>query len=161
MPHASSLKKSFPALDRQIQVFGELRPAAVHEAGVGRLPQGGALYEVALRQAITTDMSPDEVHQLGLEQAKGLTARMDALLRKQGKKTGTVAERMQALAEDPHYLYPNTDAGRQQILDYCNSLITALLPHLPKYFHIRPKAPVEVRRVPAYTEAGAPGGYYQ
>ncbi len=151
----------YPALDRQMQALAELRPAAVHEAGVSRLPQGAALYAVALRQAITTNMSPDEVHQLGLEQAKELSARMDALLRKQGKKTGTVAERMRALAKDPQYLYPDTDAGRQQILDYCNSLITALQPHLPKYFHVRPKAPVEIRRVPPYTEAGAPGGYYQ
>ena len=151
----------YPALDRQMQALGELRPAAVHEAGVSRLPQGGELYAVALRQAITTDMSPDEVHQLGLAQGKEISARMDALLRKQGKKTGTVAERMRALAKDPQYLYPDTDAGRQQILDYCNGLITALQPHLPKYFHVRPNAPVEIRRVPAYTEAGAPGGYYQ
>jgi uncharacterized protein (DUF885 family) len=151
----------YPALDRQMQALGELRAAAVHDAGLSRLPQGGELYTVALRQAITTDMSPDEVHQLGLEQGEEIAARMDVLLRKQGKKTGTVAERMRALAKDPQYLYPDTDAGRQQILDYCNGLIAALQAHLPKYFHIRPKAPVEIRRVPAYTEAGAPGGYYQ
>jgi uncharacterized protein (DUF885 family) len=151
----------YPALDRQIQALGELRPAAVHNAGVSRLPQGGELYAVALRQAITTDMSADEVHQLGLDQAKDLIAQMDSLLRAQGKKSGTVAERVQALAKEPQYLYPNTDAGRQQVLDYCNGLISALQPHLPKYFHILPKAPVEIRRVPSYTEAGAPGGYYQ
>jgi uncharacterized protein (DUF885 family) len=68
---------------------------------------------------------------------------------------------MQALSKDPQFLYPNTDAGRQQILDYCNGLIAALQPHLPGYFHRLPKAPVEVRRVPPYTEAGAAGGYYQ
>jgi len=151
----------YPALDRQIQALGELRPAAVHNAGVSRLPQGAALYEVALRQGTTTDMNADEVHQLGLDQAKDLIAQMDSLLRAQGKKSGTVAERVQALAKDPQYLYPDTDAGRQQVLDYCNGLIFALQPHLPKYFHILPKAPVEIRRVPSYTEAGAPGGYYQ
>ncbi len=151
----------YPALDRQMQALTELRPGAVHEAGVGRLPQGAALYEAALRQAITTDMSPQAVHQLGLEQARELSARMEGLLRAEGRKSGTLAERMQALAQDPRYLYPNTDAGRQQILDYCNGLISALQPYLPKYFHVRPKAPVEIRRVPSYTEAGAPGGYYQ
>ena len=151
----------YPALERQMQALAELRPGAAHEAGVGRLPQGEALYHVALRQGTTTALSPDEVHRLGLGQAKELDARMDALLRSQGKKSGTVSERMQGLARDPRYLYPDTDAGRQQILDYCNGLITALQPRLPKYFHIRPKAAVEIRRVPAYTEAGAPGGYYQ
>ena len=151
----------YPALDRQTQALADLRPGAVHDAGVGRLLQGEALYQVALRQATTTDMSADQVHALGLEQVKELSARMDTLLHAQGKKSGTVSERMQALAKDPQYLYPDTDAGRQQILDYCNGLITALQPRLEQYFHVRPKAVVEIRRVPAYTEAGAPGGYYQ
>ena len=151
----------YPALDRQAQTLAELRPRAVHDAGVARLPQGAALYEVALRASTTTDMSADEVHQLGLDQAKELNARMDTLLRSQGHTSGTVAERVVALNKEPQYLYPNTDDGRQQILDYCNSLIRELQPYLPKYFRALPKAPVEVRRVPAYTEAGAPGGYYQ
>ena len=151
----------YPALDRQAKALGELRARAVHEASVSRLPEGPALYQLALRQATTTAMSADEVHQLGLDQAQELTASMDVLLRSQGKSSGTVAERAQALAGDPEYLYANTDGGRQQILDYCNGLIKALQPHLPQYFRVLPKAPVEIRRVPAYTEAGAPGGYYQ
>ena len=151
----------YPALDRQAQALRELRPRAVHDAGIARLPQGAALYEVALRASTTTDMSADEVHQLGLDQAKELNARMDALLRSRGHTSGTVAERVEALNKEPQYLYPDTDDGRQQILDYCNSLIRELQPYLPKYFRVLPKAPVEVRRVPAYTEAGAPGGYYQ
>jgi uncharacterized protein (DUF885 family) len=151
----------YPALERQMKALSELRPGAVHEAGIARLPEGGALYQVALRASTTTDMTAEEVHRLGLEQAKELNAKMDALLRSQGHRRGTVAERVQALSKDLQYLYPDTDAGRQQILDYCNSLIRALQPQLPKYFRILPKAPVEVRRVPAYTEAGAPGGYYQ
>jgi uncharacterized protein (DUF885 family) len=151
----------YPALDRQAQALSKLRPNAVHDAGVARLPKGAALYEVALRSSTTTDMSPQEVHQLGLDQAKELNAKMDALLRSQGHSGGTVAERVTALSADPQYLYPNTDAGRQQILEYCNGLIRELQPHLPKYFHVLPKAPVEVRRVPSYTEVGAPGGYYQ
>ena len=151
----------YPALDRQMKALDELKPGAVFDAGVGRLPQGEAFYRVALRQGTTTDMSPEEVHQLGLEQAQDLTARMDALLRTQGRTTGTVSERAQALAGDPQHLFPNTDQGRQQILDYCNGLIRSLQPHLPKYFRILPKASVEIRRVPDYLEAGAPGGYYQ
>ena len=151
----------YPALDRQAKALGDLRGGAVHEASVARLPEGASFYEVALRQATTTNMTAEEVHQLGLEQAKDLTGRMDALLRSQGKTGGTVSERAEALAKDPQYLFPDTDPGRQQVLDYCNGLIKALQPHLPKYFRILPKAAVEIRRVPAYTEAGSPGGYYQ
>ena len=151
----------YPALDRQAKALSDLLPQAVHDAGVGRLPDGAAFYQVALRQGTTTGMTAEEVHQLGAEQAKDLSVRMDALLRSQGRTTGTVSERAQALAKDPQYLYPNTDEGRQQILDYCNGLIKALQPHLPDYFRILPRAAVEIRRVPAYIEAGAPGGYYQ
>ncbi len=151
----------YPALDRQAAALGELRPRAPHDAGVGRLPQGPELYQVALREGTTTGMTADEVHELGVSQAKELTAQMDVILKAQGLTSGTVAERAQALGKDPRYLYPNTDEGRQQILDYCNGLIRQLQPQLPKYFRIMPKAPVEIRRVPAYTEAGAPGGYYE
>jgi uncharacterized protein (DUF885 family) len=151
----------YPALDRQSAALGELRPRAQHEAGVGHLPQGHELYQVALREGTTTEMTADEVHQLGLSQAKDLTAQMEVVLKAQGLTSGTVAERAQALGKDPKYVYPNTDEGRQQILDYCNGLIKQLQPHLPEYFRIMPKAPVEIRRVPAYTEAGAPGGYYE
>ena len=151
----------YPALDRQSDALAKLRPGAVHEASVSRLPQGAAFYEVALRFATTTEMSAEQVHQLGLDQAKEITASMDTLLRAQGKTQGTVTERTQALARDPQYLYPNSEAGRQQILEYCNGLIKGLQPHLPKYFHLLPKAPVDIRPVPTYTEAGAPGGYYQ
>lgn len=151
----------YPALDRQATAFKELRPKAQHDAGVGRLPEGRELYQVALREGTTTAMTADEVHELGVSQAQDLTAQMEVILKAQGLTNGTVAERAQALGKDPRYLYPNTDEGRQQILDYCNGLIKELQPHLPKYFRIMPKAPVEIRRVPAYTEAGAPGGYYE
>ena len=150
----------YPALDRQMKVIGDLKGRAVHEAGIRHLPQGEELYRVGLRFATTTDMTPAEVHELGLTQAKQIQAQMDTLLRKLGKTHGTVTERVQALMKDPNYLYPDTDAGRAQVLEYCNGLLAALQPHLPKYFNILPKVPVEIRRVPEYTQAGAPEGYY-
>lgn len=150
----------YPALDRQMKVMQDLRGRAVHEAGVRRLPQGEELYKVALRFATTTDMTPAQVHELGLAQAKEIHAQMDTLLRRLGKTQGTVTERVQALMKDPQYLYPDTDAGRAQVLEYCHGLLAALQPHLPKYFNILPRVPVEIRRVPEYTQAGAPEGYY-
>ena len=150
----------YPALERQMKVMTDLKGRAVHDAGVRRLPQGEELYQVALRYATTTDMTAQAVHELGLTQAREIHAQMEALLRKLGRTHGTVTERVQALMKDPKYLYPDTDAGRAQVLEYCNGLLAALQPHLPKYFNILPKVPVEIRRVPQYTQAGAPEGYY-
>jgi uncharacterized protein (DUF885 family) len=154
-------REVYPALERQANALQALRAKSVHDAGIGRLPDGPHLYQVDLRQFTTTEMSAEEIHKLGQDQAAELTAQMDTILKSQGLTQGTVSARVQALSKDPKYLYANTDAGRQEILDYCNGLITALQPHLPGYFHRLPKAPVEVRRVPPYTEAGAAGGYYQ
>jgi len=154
-------REVYPAIDRQANAIQALRAQAVHDAGIGRLPDGPALYQVDLRQYTTTDMTAEEIHQLGRDQAAELSAQMDAILKAQGLTQGSLRQRMEKLSKDPKYLYANTDDGRQKILDYCNSLIAALQPHLPKYFDRLPKAPVEVRRVPPYIEAGAAGGYYQ
>jgi uncharacterized protein (DUF885 family) len=151
----------YPALDRQAAYIDSLRSRAAHDAGIGRLPNSAEFYQIALRHFTTTGLSAEEIHQLGLQQAAELSSQMDAILRSKGLTQGSVGARVQALNKDPQYLYPNTDAGRQEILDYCNSLIAALQPKLPQYFGRLPKTPVEVKRIPAYTEAGAAGGYYQ
>jgi uncharacterized protein (DUF885 family) len=73
---------------------------------------------------------------------------------------GSVGARMDKLAKDPKQLYPNTDAGRKELLAALNQQIADLQPLLPKYFGVLAKAKLEIRRVPPYIEAGAPGGYY-
>lgn len=154
-------REVYPALDRQARTLEQLRGTAVHDAGIMRLPQGEQFYEVALRHATTTDMNAEQIHQLGVAQANEITVRLDVLLRAEGRKSGSVVERLQELGKDPKNLFPNTASGRQQVLDYCNGLIKALQPHLPKYFRVLPKSPVEVRPVPSYIQQGAPGGYYE
>jgi uncharacterized protein (DUF885 family) len=153
--------KVHPALDRQIETLKAMRAKATHEAGVGKLKDGADYYATVLKIYTTTTMTPDEVHKLGLDQAAEISARMDEILRKRGLTQGSVGQRVMALNTDPAEVYPNTDAGRQAMLDYCNKLIADLQPKLPAWFGVTPKTPVEVRRVPVYTEAGAAGGYYQ
>ena len=151
----------YPALNRQAEIVRSQRERATHDAGVWRLPEGPEYYAYGLKYATTTDMSADEIHQLGLDQIAELSARVDTILRSQGMTQGTVAQRMRALGQDPRFVYPNTDAGKQQLLADLNTQIDELERRLPQYFGRLPRADVEVRRVPAVIEAGAPGGYYQ
>lgn len=150
----------YPALDRQIAILGELRPRATHDAGVWRLPGGEAYYRDALRNFTTTTLTPKEIHQMGLEQARELSARADVILKGQGLTQGTVGERIAALFKDPKHLYPNTDAAKEQLIADLNALVREIRPRLPQMFGTLPKAEVEIRRVPKFIEAGAPGGYY-
>jgi uncharacterized protein (DUF885 family) len=149
-----------PALNRQADLIASLQPKAVHDAGVWRLPEGEAYYAAALKSSTTTSLSPDEIHQMGLDQAADLTAQIDTILKAQGMSKGTVGERIRALYTDPQFLYPNTDTDKERLLEELNRQTEAVQALLPQYFGILPKAKVEIRRVPSYIEAGAPGGYY-
>lgn len=150
-----------PALDRQIEVLKGLRAKATHEAGAWKLPDGEAYYRWVLEVGTTTRMTPEEVHRLGLEQTRSIGAQMDVLLRKQGMTQGTVGERMAALSKDPRFLFPNTDAGRAQLLAYLNGVIGEIRRRLPRAFGIIHKADLVIKRVPPSIEAGAPDGYEQ
>jgi uncharacterized protein (DUF885 family) len=150
-----------PAYQRQIAALKAIRPKAVHDAGVWRLPNGDKLYAAALRAWTTSDMTPDQIHQMGQDLVKDLDAQMDAILKAQGMTKGTLAERLQTLWHRKDQIYPNNDSGRAKALNDLNGQITALQPLLPHYFGVLAKAKLEIKRVPPYIEAGAPGGYYQ
>ena len=104
-------KEVFPALDRQIAAVKEARARAKSDAGIWRLPQGAAYYAAALKASTTTELTPDEIHKLGLDQVAQITANLDGILKKQGLTTGTVAQRLTVLGDDPAQLFPETDAG--------------------------------------------------
>jgi uncharacterized protein (DUF885 family) len=153
-------EKVLPALARQMALMQELRPRAVHDAGVWRLPDGEAYYALSLKVGTTTGLSPAETHQMGLDQAQQLSARADQLLKAQGLTRGSVSERIGGLFKQSRYRYPDTDAGKQRLIADLNGLVRAVQSRLPQYFGVLPKAAVEIRRVPQFIEAGAPGGYY-
>ena len=150
----------YPALRRQADAMRARRAAASHDAGVWRLPDGEAYYDWGIRSYTTSTLSGAEIHDLGLQQVAELSARADGLLKAQGLTQGTVGERISALGKDPSQLYPNTDAGKEQLLADLNAQMADMATRLPQYFGRIPAAPVEIRRVPTFIEAGAPGGYY-
>ena len=152
-------KEVGPALAAQAAALKELRAKANSDAGCWKLPDGDAFYSWLLRAGTTTSMNAEEVHKLGLEKVKEITARMDGLLRAQSLTQGTVGERMTALGKDPRFLYPNTDAGRADLLAYLNQVVAGVRTRLPDLFATQPKADLVIKRVPPEIEAGAPGGY--
>ena len=153
--------KVIPALDRQIALLEDLRKTATHDAGVWRLPNGDDYYKASVAFWTTTTLTGDQIHSTGLKLVDELSARCDEKMRAQGLTKGTVGERFRALYDDPKYRYANTDEGKAKLLADLNVKVKAVQARLPQYFGVLPKATVEIRRIPAYTEAGAPGGYYQ
>jgi uncharacterized protein (DUF885 family) len=148
-----------PALDRQIELVRVVRPRATHEAGVWRLKDGAAFYAAGLHSSTSTDMTPQEIHQLGLAQGAEVSARLDEVLKSQGLTQGTVAARVQALYKDPSRFFPNTPTGKQEILNFLNGRLTAVKARLSRDFGRIPQYAVEVRPVPAAIDAGSPPAY--
>src|ERR1700761_4450272 len=153
-------EKIYPALDRQIALLKDLRAKAVHDAGVWRLPQGNQYYADSLRQATTTNFTPEEVHKTGLAVVADYTARIDADMKKLGLTKGTVGERLRGMYQDPKFRYPNTDEGKEKLLADLNVKVQKVRARLPEFYGVLPKADLVIKRVPKATEAGAPGGYY-
>ena len=148
-----------PALERQLATIRESRKQAKSDAGMWARPNGDAWYAWGLRASTTTTMTPDEVHARGKEELAALQSQMDVILRSLGYTKGSVGERMTALGKDPRYTFPNNDAGRAQILALVQNRLTDIRARMPRAFNTLAPGNVEVKRIPAVEEAGAPGAY--
>jgi uncharacterized protein (DUF885 family) len=152
-------QKVFPALERQVALLKSQQTRATHDAGVWKFADGADYYRWGLKYNTTTNRTPTEIHKTGLDQGAEIDAQMDGILKAQGYTQGTVGERMGALTKDPKFLFPNTEAGKREVIAYIEGRIAAIRPFLPKLSKLGLKAPVEVRAVPKEIESGAGLGY--
>jgi len=152
-------QKVLPAIERQIAAHEALAPKATSDAGVWAQPEGAAYYDWALRAATTTTMSPDEVHQMGIDELAALHARMEPILQSIGYTKGTVGERMSALGEDPRYHFSDGDKGRAEIMTFIEDAVAEIRALMPEAFETLVPGFLEVTRIDPEVEAGAPGAY--
>jgi uncharacterized protein (DUF885 family) len=156
---AIARQKIAPALARQLAVLGEQRRWATMDAGMWARPNGEAYYRWALKASTTTTMTPDEIHQLGIDTLARLHGEMDVILKKLGLTQGTVGKRMQALAKDKRFTFPDNDAGRAEVLAYIQQRLGIIRARMPEAFRTQVRGNLEVRRLPPEEEPGAPGAY--
>lgn len=150
----------YPAYDQLIAYFERLQPKARSNNGAWAMPEGDAFYAFAVRQSTTSDMTPEELHQLGLAEVARIEAEMDALLREQGYTEGSVGARMTLLGKEPRFLYTDTDAGRAECLADFQKIIDEISAGMGAAFNHVPAGKVQVRRVPEFKEKTSPQAYY-
>src|SRR5687768_9044402 len=148
-----------PALDRQVVELREQRAVATNEAGINTRPHGAEFYRWALKASTTTSMSPDEIHELGKTELTALHARMDTILKEIGLSTGSVGERMKALAQDSRYKFAEGDAGRAEIMAFIHERLAWIRAQMPRAFNTVVNPNLEVKRLPPEEEPGAPAAY--
>ena len=151
-----------PAYDGVINWFkADMANAAVNPTGVGkRHPNGAAYYAQRLKASTTTDLTADQVHQIGLDEVARIRGEMEALKDRVGFE-GDLQAFFKFIATDPQFKYPNTDAGRQAYIDDATKAIATIKQQLPNYFGLLPKADLVVKRVEPFREVdGAAQHYY-
>ncbi|MGD9980843.1 MAG: DUF885 family protein [Hyphomonadaceae bacterium] len=149
-----------PAHQRALAFVRSDRGNAGDAPSVSRLPRGAEFYAAALGIETTTDLTPDQIHRIGLQRVEALNRELDIALRRLALTEGSVGQRLAQLTADPRYQYEDSDAGRAQLVADVQARVNRVLERAPQWFGRLPRAPLEVRRVPAFAEAGAPGAYY-
>jgi uncharacterized protein (DUF885 family) len=156
---AIAQQKVAPALERQLAELTAQRAKATMDAGLWARPHGPEFYSWALKASTTTSMTPDEIHQMGLEQVAELHGRMDPILNSLGYTKGTVGARMTALSDDPRYKFPEGDPGRAEIMAFIQERLNIIRAQMPRAFRTLVRGNLEVKRLPPEEEPGAPGAY--
>jgi uncharacterized protein (DUF885 family) len=159
---ASIDENVYPALELFINYFSELEAKAGNDHGIWHLPNGDAAYKLALKFFTTTDYTADEIHEIGLAEVDRIQGEMLEIFAEEGIDISQgYTEAMDAYSSRPEFYYEDSDAGRQQILDDYQAMLDEFDAGLDDAFNVRPKAGVEVLRVPEFREKTAPGAYYQ
>lgn len=151
----------FGAYNKLIAYFEHLDTISTNDAGAWKLPNGDAYYAYQLKQNTTTDYSPEKIHNIGLSEVKRIKKEMKIILANEGyDTTQTLANIMAGVNKEERFLWPDSDEGRQMILDEYDRILEEISAGIDDVFDLRPKADMEVKRIPEFKEEGAPGAYY-
>jgi uncharacterized protein (DUF885 family) len=129
------------------------------DGGVWRLPQGEAYYNARLRLSTTTDLTADQIHEIGLNEVTRLHGEMQAIMDQVGFE-GSLQEMFAFLKTDPRFQYPNTPEGKEQYLTDARGFIAQVMEAAPRWFSDLPEAALEVRAVEPWREATASIAFY-
>lgn len=128
--------------------------------GVGERAGGKAYYNYRLRNQTTTDLTADDIHQIGLDEVARLREEME-VVKGQAGFNGTLPEFFEHIRNGDWNYYPDTDEGRQAYIDDATRAIEGIKSELPNYFGLLPKADLVVKRVEPFRERdGAAQHYY-
>jgi uncharacterized protein (DUF885 family) len=147
----------YPAWRNAIAVLEPLAGRTTDDAGLWRFKGGAEAYAHNLRRFTTTDLSANEIHQIGLREVARIEKEMDAILRRLGRTDGSVSDRIGQLEKD--LAYPATEEGRTRIMTDVEQMMRDAERRAAAQFDRVPRAPVIVRAYPRFREATAAASY--
>jgi len=151
-----------PAYQLLIDYFTQLAAKTGNDDGFWRLPNGDVAYQQLLKFYTTTSYSADEIHTIGLSEVARIKTQIMTILAAESYDVSQgFFKAIEELAANPTFYYDDSDEGRAQILVDYQKILDEIDGNLDDAFRIRPKAAMEVVRIPLFKEKTAPGAYYQ
>ncbi len=154
------LKDVGPAYQQLIDFLEQLQTEATDDDGAWKFPNGGEYYRHALRKMTTTDMSPEEIHSLGLSEVNRIHTEMRGIMQRVNF-TGSLQDFFEFTRTDPQFYFPNDDSGRDEYLRTATALIETMRGRLDELFLRKPQADMVVKRVEPFREKSAGIAFYQ
>ena len=127
--------------------------------GVWRLPEGEAFYNARLQLSTTTDLTADQIHEIGLAEVARLQGEMQTIMTRVGF-TGSLQAMFAYLKTDPRFQYPNTPEGKEAYLTDARAFVAQVMAAAPQWFSDLPESALEVRAVEPWREATASIAFY-
>ena len=149
----------YPAWQKAIALLESQLPSATDDAGLWRLKNGAAAYAFFLHVATTTDMTPDQIHEIGLHQVEAIDRQMDQILRRLGRTEGSVKDRIDQLRQDTTYPDPASDESRGHVMRDIEVIMRDAEKRATLLFDKTPRAPVVAEPFPRFREANAAASY--
>ncbi|MFN3943392.1 MAG: DUF885 domain-containing protein [Allosphingosinicella sp.] len=145
--------------DTMFAALDAIEPRATGNDGAWSLPDGGDFYAERLRVNTTTDLSAEQIHEIGLREVARIHGEMERIRNQVGFQ-GTRQQFFRHVIESPDFKYPNTAEGREQYLADARAFVDQAMAAAPQWFRRLPRAPLEVRAVEAWRQDTAPVAFY-
>jgi uncharacterized protein (DUF885 family) len=143
----------------QLKIYLEdLLSAAAEEDGVWHLPDGEDYYAFLLRNHTTTDLSPEDVHQLGLKEVERIEESIRDVLSELGLSNENPGEQLKALMNDPQFHFMGEDQ-RELIREDFQDILDEVNQRMDEVFTFGALDEIEVKRLPEFRESGSPIAY--
>ncbi|MCJ8317113.1 DUF885 domain-containing protein [Idiomarina sp.] len=149
-----------PAYQDLITAVEGIAEQATTKDGAWKFPDGEAFYNNALQRTTTTDLTAEEIHEIGLSEMERIHEEMRAIMEDVGFE-GTLQEFFVHMRNSDEFIYPNTEEGRQRYLDEATAYIDNMRERLDELFINKPKAGLIVKAVEPFREKSAGKAFYQ
>ncbi|MGM0481990.1 MAG: DUF885 domain-containing protein [Pseudomonadota bacterium] len=149
-----------PAYENLISEVQEIAELATTKDGVWKFPDGEAFYNNALQRTTTTDLTAEEIHQIGRDEVARIHDEMRVIMEKVGF-SGSLQEFFVHMRNNEDFIYPATEEGRKRYMDEATAYIDNMRGRLDELFLNKPEADLIVKAVEPFREKSAGKAFYQ